>query len=179
MPISLSANSFRRRGFGSRLGPMLQTFGHLGEGRSIGCASNFFKEVIRKRSPFGSSTGFQLSMELIRNVSELDHLGHVVELTYMRSTCQYRRGSLSHVAPVSPGVLAVSSRIFMNNVLEKEDHREICIDPRVNPSEQGKIVDCMPFNVSRVLLPTESIVIQFESVLIHRHSLYRATALRS
>lgn len=47
------------------------------------------------------------------------------------------------------------------------------------PSEQGKIVDCMPFNVSRVLLPTESIVIQFESVLIHRHSLNRATVLRS
>jgi hypothetical protein len=58
MSISFGSDGFFRREYGRRFCPMLQTFGHLSEGRSIGRAPDFLKQIIRERSPFGRSTGF-------------------------------------------------------------------------------------------------------------------------
>ncbi len=58
MSISLSTDSFFRSRLWSRFCPMLQTFGHLREGRSIGRAPNFLKQIIRERSSFGRGSGF-------------------------------------------------------------------------------------------------------------------------
>jgi hypothetical protein len=54
----------------------------LRKDRVIRRASDFFKQMIGERSSFSGNASFHLAMKVIRNVSELNHLGHVMEPTY-------------------------------------------------------------------------------------------------
>jgi hypothetical protein len=53
----------------------------LGEGGTLGHATNLLEEIVREREPLESRTGLELPMELIGDMAQLDHLRHAITMS--------------------------------------------------------------------------------------------------